>query len=155
MKNHYDACGRLRELITGEQKTSYGYDKAGRLAEVCASNGIRAQYRYDKNDMQTEVLYGNGLRTSYTYDERSQLTGMETVLTGMSNPLFRGTYAYDANGCRISKTEQIRMNATTPLKVMETCYTYDAMERLTKESLNGAVTSYGYDLAGIRIYGRS
>ena len=30
-------------------------------------------------------------------------------------------------------------------------YTYDAMERLTKESLNGAVTSYGYDLAGNRI----
>ena len=29
-KYHYDACGRLRELITGEQKTSYGYDKAGR-----------------------------------------------------------------------------------------------------------------------------
>ena len=101
--------------------------------------------------MQTEVLYGNGLRTSYTYDERSQLTGMETVLTGMSNPLFRSTYAYDANGCRISKTEQIRMDATTPLKVMETSYTYDAMERLTKESLNGAVTSYGYDLAGNRI----
>ena len=150
-ENHYDACGRLRELITGEQKTSYGYDKAGRLAEVCASNGIRAQYRYDKNDMQTEVLYGNGLRTSYTYDERSQLTGMETVLTGMSNPLFRSTYAYDANGCRISKTEQIRMDATTPLKVMETCYTYDSMERLIKESLNGAVTSYGYDLAGNRI----
>ena len=150
-ENHYDACGRLRELITGEQKTSYGYDKAGRLAEVCASNGIRAQYRYDRNDMQTEVLYGNGLRTSYTYDERSQLTGMETVLTGMSNPLFRSTYAYDANGCRISKTEQIRMDATTPLKVMETSYTYDAMERLTKESLNGAVTSYGYDLAGNRI----
>ena len=150
-ENHYDACGRLRELITGEQKTSYGYDKAGRLAEVCASNGIRAQYRYDKNDMQTEVLYGNGLRTSYTYDERSQLTEMETVFPGMSNPLFRGTYAYDANGCRISKTEQIRMDATTPLKVMETCYTYDAMERLTKESLNGAVTSYGYDLAGNRI----
>ena len=150
-ENHYDACGRLRELITGEQKTSYGYDKAGRLAEVCASNGIRAQYQYDRNDMQTEVLYGNGLRTSYTYDERSQLTGMETVLPGMSNPLFRGTYAYDANGCRISKTEQIRMDATTPLKVMETSYTYDAMERLTKESLNGAVTSYGYDLAGNRI----
>ena len=150
-ENHYDACGRLRELITGEQKTSYGYDKAGRLAEVCASNGIRAQYQYDRNDMQTEVLYGNGLRTLYTYDERSQLTGMETVLPGMSNPLFRGTYAYDANGCRISKTEQIRMDATTPLKVMETSYTYDSMERLTKESLNGAVTSYGYDLAGNRI----
>ena len=150
-ENHYDACGRLRELITGEQKTSYGYDKAGRLAEVCASNGIRAQYRYDKNDMQTEVLYGNGLRTSYTYDERSQLTGMETILPGMSNPLFRGTYAYDANGCRTSKTEQIRMDATTPLKVMETRYTYDSMERLIKESLNGAVTSYGYDLAGNRI----
>ena len=32
-----------------------------------------------------------------------------------------------------------------------TCYTYDSMDRLTKESLNGAVTSYGYDLAGNRI----
>ena len=102
---------KVRELITGEQKTSYGYDKAGRLAEVCASNGIRAQYRYDRNDMQTEVLYGNGLRTSYTYDERSQLTGMD---------------------------------ATTPLKVMETCYTYDTMERLTKEK--DKVTNFVYQV---------
>ena len=102
--------------------------------------------------MQTEVLYGNGLRTSYTYDERSQLTGMETVLPGMSNPLFRGTYAYDANGCRISKTEQIRMDATTPLKVMETCYTYESMECLTEENYHtadGASTKklhYAYDV---------
>ena len=84
--------------MTKEQKSIYI-----KGARVHASNGIRAQYRYDKNDMQTEVLYGNGLRTSYTYDERSQLTGMESVLPGMANPLFRGTYAYDANGCRISK----------------------------------------------------
>ena len=48
----------------------------------------------------------------------------------------------------VFKTEQIRMNATTPLKVMETCYTYDSMERLTEEKFNGAVTSYDYDLAG-------
>ena len=34
---------------------------------------------------------------------------------------------------------------------LRSLYTYDAMERLTKESLNGAVTSYGYDLAGNRI----
>ena len=63
-----------REILWKHRKTSYGYNKAGRLAEVCASNGIRVQYRYDRNDMQTEVLYGNGLRISYTYDERSQLT---------------------------------------------------------------------------------
>ena len=54
-ENHYDACGRLRELITGEQKTSYGYDKAGRLAEVCSSNGIRAQYRYDTAMTRQEI----------------------------------------------------------------------------------------------------
>ena len=79
-------------------------------------------------------------------------TSMETVLLGMSNPLFRGTYAYDANGCRISKTEQIRMDATTPLKVMETCYTYESMERLTEENYHtadGASTKqlhYVYDV---------
>ena len=119
---------KVRELITGEQKTSYGYDEAGRLAEVCSSNGIRAQYRYDRNDMQTEVLYGNGLRTSYTYDERSQLTGMD---------------------------------ATTPLKVMETCYTYDSMERLTKEKdkvtnfvYQGGMLLHELDAAGVPNYAR-
>ena len=60
------------------------------------------------------------------------------------------------NGLRTSYTYDDRslltgMDATTPLKVMETCYTFGSMERLTKESLNGAVTSYGYDLAGNRI----
>ena len=146
-ENHYDACGRLRELITGEQKTSYGYDKAGRLAEVCASNGIRAQYRYDRNDMQTEVLYGNGLRTSYTYDERSQLTGMESVLKD-GRILHKASYSYDNAGNRITRDEQY---TSLQMRHDTTCYTYDSMERLTKESLNGAVTSYGYDLAGNRI----
>ena len=146
-ENHYDACGRLRELITGEQKTSYGYDKAGRLAEVCASNGIRAQYRYDKNDMQTEVLYGNGLRTSYTYDERSQLTGMESVLKD-GRILHKASYSYDNAGNRITRDEQY---TSLQMRHDTTCYTYDSMGRLTKESLNGAVTSYGYDLAGNRI----
>ena len=143
-ENHYDACGRLRELITGEQKTSYGYDKAGRLAEVCASNGIRAQYRYDRNDMQTEVLYGNGLRTSYTYDERSQLTGMESVLKD-GRILHKASYSYDNAGNRITRDEQY---TSLQMRHDTTCYTYDSMDRLTKESLNGAVTSYGYDLAG-------
>ena len=40
-------------------KALYGYDKAGRLAEVCASNGIRAQYRYDKNDLPDEEVVQN------------------------------------------------------------------------------------------------
>ena len=57
----------------------------------------------------------------------------------------RTSYTYD------ERSQLTGMDATTPLKVMETSYTYDSMERLTKESLNGAVTSYGYDLAGNRI----
>ena len=44
-----------REILWKHRKTSYGYNKAGRLAEVCASNGIRVQYRYDRNDMQPET----------------------------------------------------------------------------------------------------
>ena len=146
-ENHYDACGRLRELITGEQKTSYGYDKAGRLEEVCSSNGIRAQYRYDRNDMQTEVLYGNGLRTSYTYDERSQLTGMESVLKD-GRILHKASYSYDNAGNRITRDEQY---TSLQMRHDTTCYTYDSMERLTEEKFNDVVTSYGYDLAGNRI----
>ena len=114
---------------------------------MCASNGIRAQYRYDKNDMQTEVLYGNGLRTSYTYDERSQLTGMESVLKD-GRILHKASYSYDNAGNRITRDEQY---TSLQMRHDTTCYTYDSMGRLTKESLNGAVTSYGYDLAGNRI----
>ena len=36
------------------------------------------------------------------------------------------------------KTEQIRMDAKTPLKVMETCYAYESMERLTEENYHTA-----------------
>ena len=147
-ENHYDACGRLRELITGEQKTSYGYDKAGRLAEVCASNGIRAQYRYDKNDMQTEVLYGNGLRTSYTYDERSQLTGMETVRRD-GTVLHKAAYGYDNAGNRIFREEQ-HTSRMAQIQHDKTGYTYDSMNRLTEEKRNDAVTAYRYDPAGNR-----
>ena len=54
------------------------------------------------------------------------------------------SYGYDPAGnlteenYHTAKTEQIRMNAKTPLKVMETCYTYESMERLTEENYHTA-----------------
>ena len=103
-KYHYDACGRLRELITGEQKTSYGYDKAGRLAEVCSSNGIRAQYQYDRNGMQTEENYltADGTSTKrlhYAYDVYNR----NVSVTGDD---FTQKNHYDAEGYRDSITEK-------------------------------------------------
>ena len=147
-ENRYDSCGRLRELVTGNQTTLYRYDRAGRLAEACASNGIRAQYQYDRNGMQTTMLYGNGLRTSCTYDGRSQLTGMETV-RGDGTVLHKAAYGYDNAGNRIFREEQ-HTGRMAQIQHDKTGYTYDSMNRLTEEKRNDAVTAYRYDSAGNR-----
>jgi hypothetical protein len=55
-------------------------------------------------------------------------------IPGMSNPLFRGTYVYECKWMPDLKTEQIRMNATTPLKV-KIYYMTNGTDR-TKDSLN-------------------
>ena len=148
-ENRYDSCGRIRELVTGNETTLYRYDRAGRLAEACASNGIRAQYQYDRNGMQTTMLYGNGLRTSCTYDERSRLTGMETV-RGDGTVLHKAAYGYDNAGNRIFREEQ-HTGRMAQIQHDKTGYTYDSMNRLTEEKRNDAVTAYRYDPAGNRI----
>ncbi len=141
----YDSCGRIAML----EGTRYQYDKAGRLQQAESEHGIRAVYRYNKNGMQREVVCGNGLRTTYGYDSRNQVISLNAGFEGKA-PLLQAVYQYDGNGNRVVKEEKSQRNLGIQQKTECIAYSYDKMNRLTRESRNGNETSYSYDLAGNR-----
>ena len=99
--------------------------------------------------MQTEMLYGNGLKTKYSYDTRNQLTGIIVGVEGKPS-IFEAKYSYNGNGNRITKDEQVLYGLDAHITSLHTEYSYDSMNRMTGENLNGTLTSYSYDLAGNR-----
>ena len=142
----YDALGRLTkeilpdpDVVQGSNRptTYYGYDVLGNLTAVTDALGSElgdpdhtTRYRYDALGRQTHVI--DALCSDPTAAEPDH-----TVLT-----------AYDAVGNVTSVTDQLGRT---------TDYEYDALGRLTKETLpdpddlegtNRPVTSYEYDALG-------
>jgi RHS repeat-associated protein/uncharacterized repeat protein (TIGR01451 family) len=144
----YDAVGNRTKLVTNNQTIDYTYDVLNRLATVKplgATNPI-AIYAYTPVGSRESVSYDNGTSTSYTYNRRNRLTGIShklgaTVLLGVA-------YTLDPSGLRTGIAETGAINRTVT-------YDYDAVKRLTKESVVQAAgdrrTSWTYDKTGNRL----
>ena len=112
----YDATGRLTALsyrspamgIGNAVTTTYQWDAANRLTQKTLPDGIQVLYSYDQADRLLQILY-----------QRTDASVIETI-----------TYAYDADGHRISKS------ISTPSR-QETAFNaqYDATNRLTQITL--------------------
>ena len=162
----YDRAGRLYQIISGSDVTTYTYMDNGSLELLTYPNGLTAEYTYyDNNKLHTlanksgatilsaynyaydaagnlvSELDINGT-TTYTYDELNRL---ESV-TEPDGKLTQ--YAYDAAGNRVTETVTDGSDVTT------TDYVYDEdLNRLTgtgKTLPSGALeaTLYFYDMNG-------
>lgn len=145
-------------VITGPQsKTVFNYDSAGRkLAQVDVETGdLNGAYGASAQTVglarstswtyngQGSVLTVKAPRTdinattSFAYDSGENLTTVTSpagLVTALSN--------YDANG---------RPGLITRPNGLQTTLTYDARGRTTSISTGGAVTTYGYDAAGLLV----
>ena len=126
----YDENGRLKCLKDSNQKvlTEYGYTNAGRLKEICTSNGITTSYEYDSDGNISRLTIGDGTEEGLLYD---------------------AFMLYDLNGNRLGKTGQ-RMGVEGKQE-MNTVFCYDAMNRLTMENRREGGEKYAYDLNGNRL----
>lgn len=126
-----------KTLGNGTYET-YSFDTRMRMTRNQVKNSSDStiwdyQYVYDDADQVTQYSVG-GVVTSYGYDAIGQLTS-ETKSGGTT---YSGSYTYDANGNRLTRT----VNGIT-----ET-YTYDDGDKLTAITGGTDPRTYTYDGAG-------
>lgn len=145
----YDAAGNLLTVRSSNSEgtsLNYAYDPANRLATVTDNRLVAGTttYAYDANHNLTGVAYPNDVSTSFTYNSLNRLTNLSASKTGV---LASYAYTLGAAGHRLSVAEH---NGRT------VNYSYDALHRLTGESIdgdpatNGSIT-YTYDMVGNRL----
>ena len=140
----YDAQGRLWHVtaasLPGSPVTTYGYDAVGNLKTVALANGVTTAYTYDAlNRLDLERV---------TRDDLATPTVVEAAL------LTEYDYAVLSDGKRDSVTETVSAAAGGDGVPVLTDWAYDALGRLTAETVGGAggyTDAYTLDLVGNRV----
>jgi RHS repeat-associated protein len=152
----YDNLSRLLSVTHAKAGTTldgatYTLDNLGnRTAKTDQRTAVATSYGYDNIYQLLSATLGGTTTESYTYDpvgNRTASLGVSTYTTNSSNEMTansNGSYAYDANGNTITKTDST--GATT--------YAWDFENRLTSVTLpgTGGSVSFKYDPFGRRIY---
>jgi len=162
----YDELGRLENVTDAAGTTTYSYDAVGNLATVTTPNGVVTTHSYDDQNRLTEVANvgpggvlstcayllgpaGNRIRVSesgaatsgrivtYGFDDVYRLVSEQIDEPGALGDETI-TYAYDAVGNRLGKTDAVGT----------TTYTYDANDRLLIESGPAGTVTSTYDADG-------
>jgi len=120
---------------------SYVYKRTNLLESVkdVLTNQVVATYAYNNNMALTSTTYPNGTASTYTYNNANMLTNVTNKKGSTIAEKFDYTYYLDGN-----QASKIGLNNQV------TNYVYDKMGRLSKETINGADTTYEYDDYGNR-----
>ena len=140
----------IRDLtgqLTGDGSQSYSYDTVNRL-----TGGSLAAYQYDAADRLTQVIASGGNTTTLAYDNGDQLLNATTTSGG--SQVGQVTYAFDANGNRVSQTNQAGQitvlgwdQANHLLSYGTSSYTYDGVGLRASKIVAGSTEAFAWDTA--------
>jgi RHS repeat-associated protein len=155
----YDILDRTTQATSGEGRViKYAYDANSNLLSVTDPAGNVTRYDYDSRDRLIKRTDASGKIETFAYDANSNLI-KSTDRKGQVT-----TYQYDANDRLVSTTyadgkvvsntyddedRLISLNDTAPGAGQHN-FTYDLLDRLTKESTPRGTVSYAYDVLGRR-----
>ncbi|WDE97667.1 Ig-like domain-containing protein [Lentisphaera profundi] len=159
---YYEATGRKKRTYTQNSDQRYVYDELGRLEVVAVhkKNGVTLTtpeetiYVYNELGLREGIIYSNGVMSTYDYNSMNQLTDIAHI-TSAEEVLASYKYELRADGRRAEVLEK-RKEASGVLSQTSIVYTYDELNRLTKEaSISNAddatfITNYEYDIVGNR-----
>jgi RHS repeat-associated protein len=146
--------GLVQGTALGNVNTSHSYNGFAELSQYSAANGANALYSatYARDKLgritaKSETVQGTMTNESYEYDLAGRL--MQVIRNGTTT-----TYAYDANGNRLSKTAGgnsqggIYDDQDRLISYGSTVYSYTANGELKTKMQSGATTEYSYDALG-------
>jgi len=147
----YDAAGRRASLsYPNRTKTSYQYDKAGRLIELSTVDpknvlAQRERYQYDRVGSIIRKIDRRDAATSYRYDAADRLVEVRHPDGA------REEFAYDAMGNILSRSDTTGVVRATYNKAHElesagdTRFQYDANGNMVSKTGKAGNTRYAYD----------
>ncbi len=148
----YDPSGvHLRKIYADNNKTTYTYDIAGRLATRLWARGITTSYGYTAGQL-TSIDYSDATPdVSATYNRLGQLLSA-TQSGAATSPDADYTFGYNANTLRFaSETVTIDPDGSGPLPTLTRTIdcSRDNLQRPTGFVLgNEHAVGYGYDVSG-------
>ncbi|MBE5951411.1 MAG: hypothetical protein E7260_07415 [Lachnospiraceae bacterium] len=145
----YDLLGRLTEVRKdGEQRYKTRTDERDNstiVYETFTGGTLLAQYTYHADGTLDTMTDGAGTVTDYAYTLHKQVEQMQTVSVS-GELLYSESNTYDGNGSLLERTTS---GSTVTANTAE--YTYDALDRLLSEAVDGSITTYTYDVMGNRL----
>jgi len=146
----YDATSNLTSITSSNANgasVSYAFDELNRVSTVTDNHETATtSYNYDVNGNLTGYAYPNGVQATYTFNTLNRLTNLSISKV---TPLATYAYTLGPAGNRLSVAE---------LGGRQVGYNYDALYRLTKETVTGdtnassnGVIDYTYDAVGNRL----
>ncbi|MFN2443289.1 MAG: RHS repeat-associated core domain-containing protein [Thermoanaerobaculia bacterium] len=149
------ANGRITGTTLRRLVDAYGYDADGRLSSYvmrdAGTEALRLEYARDAVGRiveKRESRYGVTLVERYEYDVAGRLWNV------YRNGVLEATYAYNANGNRLSKTTPSGVETGTyddqdrMLSYANATYTYTANGELRTKTDASGTTTYDYDVLG-------
>ena len=142
----YGNLGEKTKLVYPDGKeVIYNYDEERKLSSV-VGNGEETLYSYDAFGRVINKRFANGVSQAYTYLPGGNIASMTS--TDKEGILDKYFYTYDNSGY-ISEINRNRRELDAVSGKYE--YSYDAIGRLTKSTLDGAIKAeYKYDAFGNR-----
>ena len=157
----YDAAGNRSSVDIPSGAVDYTFDALNRLETVTDADGGVTTYTYDDVGNRASVTYPNGVLTTYTYDDLNRLISMETA---NSSAVIINSYIYtldnagnrtrvQENNGRIVDYNYDNLYRLTAEDIVDPVngnqsisYSYDAVGNRLSKTVDGAVTSYIYDI---------
>lgn len=156
----YDANGNRTQMTTPWGTFRYAYDSLNRVTSIANPFGQAVTFQYDALSRRTKMTYPNGVVTTYAYDAAGQLTQIVAQRSSDHSAVAFESYAYDANGNRVSATDLTgthtyaydKLNrltsaghpAASGLPILNETFSYDAVGNRLADA---AITGYQYDAA--------
>jgi YD repeat-containing protein len=155
----YDGNDNVTEIdYASGRSVKYGYDAGNRITTVKDSqnHAYASAFTYHPSGAVAGFTSGNNVTQSFTFDRRYRPS---TIASGPLNT----TYAYDRVGNITSITDNTRPSFNSQFTVDsldrlisvngfgQSTYAYDAMGNRTYKANQVGGTSYGYDMATLRL----
>ncbi len=142
-KEYDDNSNPVKLIYPSGREVTKAYTSRNKLLSIVDTNGAIATFEYNNNGHIKKTNLANGIEQTFGYDGKGRETTREYKLSG--DTLYAMATEYDDQG-NILKESIDSKTQNTPLATQDLEYSYDNLDRLTKDKTRD--NTWLYDRVG-------